>query len=130
MTLGIHVGDQQHADAYHDMKGDGFPVQLKLTLKPGAHELLFDSQHMALGGGYDSELIRKAKGGQFKNASANEGTLPGYIGLKSEEKDPFSLGIAQNKKKKGDSTASQLLFQLFVEKVSVEKNKTETDLPG
>ncbi|WP_336049864.1 eCIS core domain-containing protein [Streptomyces sp. CA2R101] len=132
MTIGAHLGDRAQADAYHNMGGEAYQVMLKFTLKPGAHELLFHPQHMALGPSYHSELIRKAHGGDYQNANANEGALPGYIGVKAEENEPFSMAVAQGaKSKKGrEAGPSQLLFQLFVEDVNVVGNKSGTPLPG
>ncbi|MFJ1566596.1 eCIS core domain-containing protein [Streptomyces erythrochromogenes] len=132
MTTGAHLGDQGQADAYYAFQGDSYAVQLKFTLKPGAHELLFNQDHMALGPGYKNDLIRKANGGGYQNANANEGTLGGYIGVKAEDNEPYSLGIAQgaNGKNGRELGASQLLFQLFVENVELVKNRSGQDLPG
>ncbi|MFD8884257.1 DUF4157 domain-containing protein [Streptomyces erythrochromogenes] len=132
MTIGAHLGDQGQADAYHAFQGDSYAVQLKFTLKPGAHELLFNQDHMALGPGYKNDLIRKANGGGYQNANANEGTLGGYIGVKAEDNEPYSLGIAQgaNGKNGRELGASQLLFQLFVENVELVKNRSGQELPG
>ncbi len=133
LTIGAHLGDQGQADGYYDTQGDPYAVQLKFTLKPGAHELLFNQDHMALGPGYKNDLIRKANegGGVYKNASANEGTLGGYIGVKAEDKEPYSLGIAQgaNGKNGRELGASQLLFQLFLENVELVKNRSGKELP-
>ncbi|WP_107051950.1 DUF4157 domain-containing protein [Streptomyces sp. NRRL S-98] len=129
MTIGAHLGDQGQADGYYETQGAPYAVQLKFTLKPGAHELLFDQTHMALGPGYKNDYIRKAneRGGDYKNANPNEGTLPGYIGVKAEDKEPYSLGIAQgnNGKNGRELGASQLLFQLFVENVELVKNRSD-----
>ncbi|AQT70587.1 DUF4157 domain-containing protein [Streptomyces sp. fd1-xmd] len=132
MTVGAHLGDQGQADAYYAFQGDAYAVQLKFTLKPGAHELLFNQDHMALGPGYKNDLIRKANGGGYQNANANEGTLGGYIGVKAEDNEPYSLGIAQgaNGKNGRELGASQLLFQLFVENVELVKSRSERELPG
>ncbi|MFF3726779.1 DUF4157 domain-containing protein [Streptomyces erythrochromogenes] len=132
MTIGAHLGDQGQADAYYNTQGAPYAVQLKFTLKPGAHELLFNQAHMALGPGYKNDLIRNANGGGYQNANANEGTLGGYIGVKAEDNEPYSLGIAQgaNGKNGRELGASQLLFQLFVENVELVKNRSGQDLPG
>ncbi|NDZ78956.1 DUF4157 domain-containing protein [Streptomyces sp. SID10853] len=132
MTIGAHLGDQEQADYYHDLAGDSYQVQLKFTLKPGAHELLFTSDHMALGPGHKTELIHKAMGGEHQAATGNEGTLPGYVGMKAEKNEPYSLAIAQGAKNKNGREAgpSQLLFQLFVQDVSLVKNKSGLPLPG
>ncbi|WP_234327827.1 DUF4157 domain-containing protein [Streptomyces sp. NRRL F-2664] len=134
MTIGAHLGDQGQADGYYDTQGDPYAVQLKFTLKPGAHELLFRQDHMALGPGYKNDYIRKANagGGDYKNANPNEGTLGGYIGVKAEDKEPYSLGIAQgnNGKNGRELGASQLLFQLFVDNVELVKNRSGKELPS
>lgn len=133
MTIGAHLGDREQADAYHNMVGSAYEVMLRFTLKPGAHEIIFGSDYMALGPGYASELIRKSKGGEFQNANPNEGTLQGYIGVKAEENGPFSLAIAQgskNTRDERDTSASQLLFQLCVEDVSLVGNKSGIPLAG
>jgi len=46
-----------------------------------------------------------------KAAAGGEGKLTGFIGIKPEQKGPFSLTI-------GQSESTQLLFQLFIEKVT------------
>ncbi|MFI8202337.1 DUF4157 domain-containing protein [Streptomyces sp. NPDC085937] len=134
LTIGAHLGDQGQADGYYDMEGESYVVQLRFTLKPGAHELLFSPEYMALGPGYKNDLIRKANksGGTYQNATANEGTLGGYIGVKAEDREPYSLGIAQgnNGKNGRELGPSQLLFQLFVEKVELVKNRSGKPLPG
>lgn len=133
MTIGAHLGDQGQADGYYDTQGASYAVQLKFTLKPGAHELLFNQDHMALGPGYKNDYIRKAneRGGEYKNATGNEGTLGGYIGVKAEDKEPYSLGIAQGGQsgERREVGASQLLFQLFVENVELVKNRSGRELP-
>ncbi|WP_399553199.1 DUF4157 domain-containing protein [Streptomyces sp. gCLA4] len=134
MTIGAHLGDQGQADGYYEMQGEPYAVQLRFTLKPGAHTLLFHPNHMALGPGYKNDLIRKANkdDGTYQNANPNEGTLGGYIGVKAEDKEPYSLGIAQgNNGKRGREVGpSQLLFELFVENVELVKNRSGKDLPG
>ncbi|WP_243766698.1 hypothetical protein [Streptomyces sp. GC420] len=135
MTVGAHLGDRGQAEAYHDMGGQSYQVLLRFTLKPGAHQLLFDPEYMALGPSYKTELIREANrragGPDYKNASANEGTLSGYIGAKAEENEPFSVAVAQgaNTRRGREVSPSQLLFQLFVEDVNVVGNKSGTPLP-
>ncbi|WP_308405807.1 DUF4157 domain-containing protein [Streptomyces sp. 404i] len=129
MAMGVHLGDQEQADAYFNQNTPNYDVQLKFTLKPGAHELLFDPRYMALGPGYASELIREgmkddmgeSKG--YQTASPNEGTLGGYIGTKAEGHGPFSLGLAQNKKDRTAATPSHLLFQLFIQEITVERDR-------
>ncbi|MFH9570013.1 hypothetical protein [Streptomyces sp. NPDC017230] len=129
MTIGKHLGDKGQAETYHKKEGEGYVVLVEFTLKPGAHELLFDSDYMALGGdSHKSELIRTAKGGNHPEATGNEGLRPGYIGIKPEDNEPFSLSIAQGAigKRGREAGPSQLLFQLFVESVRVVSDKTKT----
>ncbi|WP_329295920.1 hypothetical protein [Streptomyces sp. NBC_01455] len=131
MTLGAHLGGQQQAGVYHMMNGASYDVLLKFTLKPGAHTVMFDPRFMALGPGYHAELIRKA-GRDYQAANQNEGTLPGYIGVKAEQHGAFSLSLAQGTIANGSRTVgpSQLLFQLMVETVTLVSNKSGILLPG
>ncbi|MFI0977399.1 DUF4157 domain-containing protein [Streptomyces sp. NPDC021093] len=122
MNLGSHLGDREQADSYHAQQGPAYSVLLKFTLKPGAHELLFHPDHMALGTSYAGKLIDRATGEDYEQAAGGEGMLPGYVGVKSEKRGPFSLSIAQDPKTK-DASPSQLLFQLFVESVSEVSRK-------
>ncbi|CAO0835467.1 Metallopeptidase domain-containing protein OS=Streptomyces microflavus OX=1919 GN=Smic_32390 PE=4 SV=1 [Streptomyces microflavus] len=89
LTIGAHLGDQGQADGYYNTDSASYAVQLKFTLKPGAHELLYNQDHMALGL-TENDLIRKANASsrEFQNATQNEGTLGGYIGVKAEDKEP------------------------------------------
>ncbi|WP_399082369.1 hypothetical protein ACGH2B_00775 [Streptomyces sp. BBFR2] len=128
MVFGSHLGDQEQADTYYARKGPAYEVQVKFTLKPGAHEELFKPDYTALAQGYDSSLIRHAHKGEknsHPNAEQSEGALSGYVGLKPEQHGPFSLGMAVNKKDRKSPTPSHLLFQLFVENVSLVKGKTK-----
>src|SRR5260370_40749634 len=95
---------------------------LQYTLKPGAHNLLFTPELMALqgkGNALATIAAAQSKANQnqnqnqrqtFPRASGNEGNLPGYIGVKSESAGPFSLTA-------GNSDASHLLLQLLVDRV-------------
>jgi len=51
--------------------------------------------------------------------------------VKAEDEEPYSLGIAQgaNGKNGREVSASQLLFQLFVENVELVKNRSANDPP-
>ncbi|MEU8890836.1 DUF4157 domain-containing protein [Streptomyces sp. NPDC048442] len=122
MNIGSHLGDREQAESYHSQQGPAYSVMLKFTLKPGAHELLFHPDHMALGTSYAGKVIDKATDEDYEQAAGGEGMLPGYIGVKSEKRGPFSLSIAQDPKVK-DAGPSQLLFQLFVENVSEVSRK-------
>ncbi|CAL9482362.1 hypothetical protein SUDANB145_03050 [Streptomyces sp. enrichment culture] len=133
LTVGKHLGDLGQADQYYNSQSAGYAVMLKFALKPGAHEYLFTPEYMALQGGKKAEAIRQAQGGEFQNGTNNEGVLQGYIGVKAESNEPFSLSIAQgappNKRGEREVGASQLLFQLFVDTITVEKNRSGTLLP-
>ena len=95
---------------------------LQFTLKPGAHEFLFDPDYMAIARPKDKTASGKGataflaqsqelKDGRFfQTATTAEGNLPGYIGMKPEDKGDFSLSL-------GKSDPSRLTFQLFIAKV-------------
>jgi hypothetical protein len=111
MPIGEHLGDLEQASEY---KG----VIMELTLKPGAHLVLFNPEYMALArSGTAPALIaqyfqhQKPQQKFFPKASSNEGKLAGYIGVKSENKGFFSLAVG--------SDASNLLLQLLVESIRV-----------
>ncbi|MFJ1974477.1 hypothetical protein ACIO93_38280 [Streptomyces sp. NPDC087903] len=111
-----HMGDEGQARHYYDKGTDEAreaKAVLKFVLKPGAHDLLFSPQYMALasqGEGLDAiRNNKKFEGQQFPTAADGEGNLPGYIGVKSEKHGPFSL-LAKSK-------PSQVLFQTFVAEV-------------
>lgn len=117
MPIGKHLGDYGQAEEYRQMKGDTHAVMLVFTLKPGAHKRLFSPKYAALGPGRKNEYIRAAHGDSHENAHEAEGTLAGYIGVKSEEKEPYSISLASDRKT--GPGPSQLLFQLFVESVNI-----------
>ncbi|MFE1258911.1 hypothetical protein ACFW5X_00140 [Streptomyces albogriseolus] len=73
---------------------------------------------MALGPGYRTDLIRKAQEGDST--------------FKAEHTEPYSIGIAQgNTTRKGRELGpSQVLFQMFVDRVELVNNKTGKPLPG
>lgn len=108
MPVSNHLGDAGRADAYfHDEEKQ---VMVEFTLKEGAHELLFHPQYMAISGDKGTPYhIRKTReeetGSTFPTAAGGEGKLPGFIGLKPEAKEPFSLSL-------GDSDITRLLFRL------------------
>lgn len=113
MPIGAHLGDLEQAKGY--AKGTD-EVLMKFTLKPGAEKYFFTPGYMAVarkGNGATASLAAGYKEGTFPAAAnVNEGSLGGYIGMKSESGDQFSL-VLSNK-----PGPSQLLFQLFVDKVS------------
>ncbi|MFI2640699.1 DUF4157 domain-containing protein [Streptomyces sp. NPDC018610] len=109
-----HLGDYEQAAEYY--KSPDRQVMVEFTLKPGAHQLLFDPEYMAVSGAtgtpYHMRSHFEAQNRTFQEGAAGEGILAGYVGLKQEKKGPFSLSL-------GDSDVTRLLFQLFVEDVTV-----------
>ena len=75
-------------------ENDNKPKQLvEFTLKPGVHKILFTPNYMAVQhtGKLTAVINEVAKGRDkdtngFLAASRNEGSLSGYIGLKSEKR--------------------------------------------
>ncbi|MFM9451899.1 eCIS core domain-containing protein [Streptomyces europaeiscabiei] len=119
MPVKNHLGDVGQAEEY--FADEDAQVLMEFTLKEGAEELLFHPEYMAISGDkgtpYHIRKTREAEtGSEFPQAAAGEGTLPGYIGLKPEKKEPFSLSI-------GDTDITRLLFQLFVEDVRAVKGE-------
>ncbi|MFE2979153.1 DUF4157 domain-containing protein [Streptomyces sp. NPDC059258] len=110
MPISNHLGDAGQADEY--FTNEDTQVTVEFTLKPGAHELLFSPDYMAISGDkgtpYHIRKTRESADNPFPEAAGGEGALAGYIGLKPEEKEPFSLSI-------GKTDITRLLFQLFVE---------------
>lgn len=110
------TGKKKKAKAPAKTKGPEKPkkVLMEFTLKPGAHDLLFHKDHMALGrSGKDTSVLAESKkrdGQIFPAATGNEGNLPGYIGVKSENHGPFSLNM-------GGADPTHLLFQLFIQSI-------------
>lgn len=122
-----HLGDEEQARTYLNKKQDN--VLMKFVLKPGAHELLFHPDHMAVHGdskGRTSQHLRDIHGG-MPEAKDGEGKLGGYIGLKQESRRVYEQdkqGRTVLKEGRGDfslslgqSKWSRLLFQLFVEDI-------------
>ncbi|MFD8823076.1 DUF4157 domain-containing protein [Streptomyces sp. NPDC059605] len=109
-----HLGDAAQARTYS--KGDD-EVLVKFTLKPGAHELLFGPDYMAVAGtsaGRAPQALRNIHGPDrpMPEGSQGEGSLGGYIGMKQEKKGDFSFSLGENE-------ASQLLFQHFIKRVEI-----------
>ncbi|MEV7643904.1 DUF4157 domain-containing protein [Streptomyces rubiginosohelvolus] len=112
MPVENHLGDVGQASEYfHD---EDTQVMAEFTLKPGAHELFFSPEYMAISGEqgtpYHIRKIRESAGSSFPEAAGGEGALPGYIGVKPEKKEPFSISL-------GGTDITRLLFQLFVEDI-------------
>ncbi|MCM1064127.1 MAG: DUF4157 domain-containing protein [Eubacterium sp.] len=120
--LGKHYGEYAQAERYRKIAPNEYAnVLLAFILKPGAKRLLFSKSMLAL---YGKDL--RWEHASFAEASANEGTAPGYIGVKSEQRgsspgvsSTYSLGVAQGE---GDAgTKSQLLLQLLIDRVEVRR---------
>ncbi len=121
MPIKNHLGDKKQAESYYKT---GENKLLEFTLKPGAHEVLFDPDYMAIarsGKGalpVIAEYVKNKPKQQnekekiFPPGSDSEGKLPGYIGLKAEQKGDFSLSL-------GESDATHLLFQLLIDKIRI-----------
>ncbi|MFF6772023.1 DUF4157 domain-containing protein [Streptomyces sp. NPDC012637] len=133
MPVKNHLGDMNQAYRYYKSQHDqhyadhkkaaggasrrvvGGPATrvLEFTLKPGAHELLFSPDNMALSGNTGAPAaLRKIFGANrtFPTGSGAEGNLSGYVGMKPEQHGDFSLSL-------GDTEATKLLFQLFVKQI-------------
>ncbi|MEV6726629.1 DUF4157 domain-containing protein [Streptomyces xanthochromogenes] len=117
IPLGSHLGDQKQAHNYV-ASNPGYRM-LEFTLKPGAHTLLFHPDYTALAPVGDAPTaINKAIPGHVA-ANPNEGTLRGYVGIKSEREGYFSVNPGKSKKI-GDTwqqSPGHLLFQTYVEEV-------------
>ncbi|MGU7811698.1 dermonecrotic toxin domain-containing protein [Burkholderia sp. AW49-1] len=117
MPIMKHLGDIGQASNY--AKGPD-EVVVKIVLKPGAERVMFDPTYMAIGSsGKGGRGIALSKGGlsYFPRATGGEGEAGGYIGIKSEEKGPFSLSLGGDAQRKKPNEASSTLFQLFVDRV-------------
>lgn len=117
VPTGTHLGDQKQAHNYVASNA-GFRM-LEFTLKPGAHELLFDPQYTALASVGDAPAAIEAAIGGHVAASENEGTLGGYIGIKSEREGYFSVNPGKSQQVGGEwkQTPGHLLFQMFLKGV-------------
>ncbi|MFD4025278.1 hypothetical protein ACFWRV_17425 [Streptomyces sp. NPDC058576] len=118
MPVSNHLGDEGQATGY--FKRPTEQVMIEFTLKKGAHELLFSPKYMAIAGDSGTpdhiRQTRETESEKFPRASGGEGKLAGYIGVKSEAKEPFSLSL-------GNSDITRLLFQLFVVDIRVTKGE-------
>lgn len=110
-----HLGDLAQAKTYYK-PGTGQKI-LAFELKPGAEQIMFDPEFMAIlrnGKGvpaYMAKYVQK-NGKTFPPAGKGEGNARGYIGIKSESRGSFSVTMS-------DSDATHLLYQLFVRDVRV-----------
>ncbi|MFG3285204.1 DUF4157 domain-containing protein [Streptomyces sp. NPDC048111] len=136
IPVGTHLGDQKQAHNY--VAGNPGYRMLEFTLKPGAYEELFDPQYAALAPAGDAPTaINKAIPGHVA-ANANEGTLGGYVGIKSEEEGYFSVNPGKSSKRGDDwvQTPGHLLFQMFLQEVREvtgdydAASLTSTRMPG
>lgn len=120
-NLGKHYGEYAQAVGYKGIRDGMANVLLAFILKPGAKQLLFSKSLLALNG--DLRQVHE----HFAQASENEGTAAGYIGVKDERPrgvNSYSLGVSQPKSA-GTRTPSQLLLQLLIDRVEVRKIKYE-----
>jgi hypothetical protein len=116
IPIGAHLGDEDQAGSYVDPKRPGQQKIIKITLKPGANEVLFNPKYTAVAQGKNTAIINQAIVNKYGSgpvkASAAEGTKAGYIGLKSEERGFFSFSLGSNQ-------PSRLLFQQFIDSVEI-----------
>ncbi|MFI6421380.1 DUF4157 domain-containing protein [Streptomyces sp. NPDC050842] len=134
IPVGTHLGDQKQA---HNYMEDGSRM-LAFTLKPGAHELLFNPLYTALAPQGDAPTYINhayppgAKDPQRVAASANEGTLGGYIGIKAEQHGYFSVNPGKSSQRNGEwqQTPGHLLFQLFLHEVREVTEYDAASLPS
>ncbi|WP_157662060.1 hypothetical protein [Burkholderia ubonensis] len=115
MPIRGHVGDYNQAKTYGSKPGEKV---VEITLKPGAEELLYSPDYMALvrrGKGANASLASFEKLSTrkiFPQGSGSEGNLPGYIGMKPEGRGDYSLAM-------GESDPTHLMFQMFVDDIRV-----------
>lgn len=101
-----HFGDYAEALNYYH-KSESPAVMLEFVLKKGAAGVLFSPAASAISEAGEvpalmAGIAQQSKQGTYPKASKNEGTLDGYIGIKSEQhgKSRFSLGVSNKKKSK------------------------------
>jgi len=101
-----HFGDYAEALNYYH-KSESPAVMLEFVLKKGAAGVLFSPAASAISEAGEvpalmAGIALQNKQGTYPKASKNEGTLDGYIGIKSEQhgKSRFSLGVGNKKKSK------------------------------
>ncbi|MGW4518922.1 hypothetical protein ACWEO4_45220 [Streptomyces sp. NPDC004393] len=126
LPIGHHLGDEEQARTYY--RNPATQVLMKFTLKPGAHELLFHPDHMAVSGeskGRTPQSLRNLHGG-MPQAKNGEGMLEGYVGIKQENPRKYAQDEQGNRvlvDGRGDFSLalgtkwSRLLFQMFVERI-------------
>ncbi|MFE3181125.1 DUF4157 domain-containing protein [Streptomyces violascens] len=109
LPVGAHLGDEVQALSY--FKRPQEQVTMRFILRPGAHELLFHPDYVAVDGsgkGRTPESLRSIHGG-MPQAKKGEGKLEGYVGIKQEDRGDFSVSLG--------TKWSRLLFQMFVERI-------------
>lgn len=107
MPVSGHLGGYEQAQNYTKLSDT---TMMEFKLKSGAHHQLFSPESMALAPtGRGAGRALNELHGPFPKASANEGALGGYVGLKPEQHGDFSMTVG--------NPASQLNFQLFVDDV-------------
>lgn len=109
-----HLGSEAQATKY--VSGGGGDRLLKFTLKPEADKLLFSNDCLALAPAGKGATLHFARKGGFSLGNLSEGSLAGYIGMKSEKGEFFSLAVGGSTVN-GDPGPSQLLLQLLLEDV-------------
>jgi hypothetical protein len=147
--LGGHIGDKEQAETYARKLGEERGCLLTLTLKPGAHRVLFSPEHMAPSGKGHTRWMAGLMFhhfGRCRLATANEGALAGYLGVKSERHgaadggksgvplENGSLGFCVSAQKLADpdekevdeAAPSRLLFQALLESVTVSRLDQDT----
>lgn len=113
LQKGSHLADRIQAESYFQIQSDHVNVTLAFILKPGVNKLLFSKSIIAIQKKMSAETGMEG----FPEASQNEGTAAGYIGIKYE-KNNWSLGIAESDK-------SKVLLQLLVERVEIKRIRTK-----
>ena len=105
-ALRNHFGDYAEALNYYH-KSQTPSIMLEFVLKKGAAGVLFSPAASAISETGEvpalmAGIALQNKQGTYPKASKNEGTLDGYIGIKSEQhgKSRFSLGVGNKKKSK------------------------------
>ncbi|MFZ6014334.1 MAG: hypothetical protein ACOYXT_28600, partial [Bacteroidota bacterium] len=133
MPISGHLGDADQALSYYEagesmdeQQAAGKKVVLEFILKPGAHDVLFNPQYMALArAGKANAVVAEVAGqegrGAFPAGSRNEGNLPGYIGVKPERRGDFSISMGKNK-------VTPLLFQLLIADIKIVSQSPSSDL--
>jgi hypothetical protein len=115
MPVANHLGDRKQTEEYFNSNPTQEKMIFEITLKRGAHTLLFSPEYMAIMHAGDAPAAIHAsapKDNPYPRARNGEGNKTGYIGVKSEGGGKqFSLAL-------GDADPTRLLFQLLVERIT------------